>query len=83
MDAVDEDALAAQTLAIYEREGPKFDAQRPRALFERVWLDRLTDRSPDGGSVLDVGCGAGEPIAAQFINAGYRLTGVDGAASMV
>lgn len=82
-DAIDKDALAAQTIAIYEREGPTFDAQRPRVLFERPWLDRLTEKAPAGGSVLDVGCGAGEPIAAHYIDNGFALTGVDGAASML
>jgi SAM-dependent methyltransferase len=33
--------------------------------------------------VLDLGCGAGEPIAAWFAARGDRVTGVDGAAAMI
>ena len=78
-----EAALAGETLAIYEREAIRFDAGRSRALFERGWLDRLTRGLPPDAPVLDVGCGAGEPIAGHLIGAGFRLTGVDGARAML
>ncbi len=70
-------ALAAETRAIYIRHGVTVDRDRHKGLFEKIWLDRFLDRIPAGGTILDVGCGAGEPIAAYFIAQGYALTGID------
>jgi cyclopropane fatty-acyl-phospholipid synthase-like methyltransferase len=36
-----------------------------------------------GGSILDLGCGMGEPIARYFIRVGYQVTGVDSSAAMI
>ena len=41
------------------------------------------DLIPSGGHVLDLGCGAGDPIARWFIAEGFRVTGVDFATSML
>lgn len=56
---------------------------RERELYERAWLDRFTETIPAGGSVLDIGCGAGEPIAKYLSERGYAVTGVDSSAAMV
>ena len=40
------------------------------------WLAELRARLPDG-SVLDLGCGNGVPIARSLAAAGYQVTGVD------
>lgn len=32
---------------------------------------------PSAGALLDLGCGAGEPVAAQFVDLGWTATGVD------
>jgi SAM-dependent methyltransferase len=70
-------ALSARTRAVYERKGLQFDAERSRGLLERKWLERVAAHLPPGGSVLDAGCGGGEPIARYFLERGYTLTGVD------
>lgn len=36
-----------------------------------------------GTSILDIGCGVGEPIARYFIERGYVVTGVDSSPSLV
>lgn len=41
------------------------------------WLERFMACLPSGGSVLDVGCGHGHPIAAALIARGFRVTGLD------
>jgi len=41
------------------------------------WLAELRARVPAGGSVLDLGCGCGVPVARSLAAAGYQLTGVD------
>ena len=50
---------------IYERHADAWVEVRLRegSLYERGWLDRFCALVPPGGSVLDMGCGAGEPIA--------------------
>lgn len=47
-------------------------ARWPRA----SWLRRLTESLPPGAAVLDLGCAAGVPVAAELA-ATYRVTGVD------
>ena len=76
-------SLADRTREIYDRNAARFDAERSKRLHERVWLDRFTDGLPAGGRILDLGCGAGEPIAAHFIDAGYRVTGFDFSQEMI
>jgi SAM-dependent methyltransferase len=68
---------------IYDRHGAAFDATRTRALGEEDWLLRVAAALPPGGEVLDLGCGAGEPVAAWFIARGYGLTGLDYSATML
>ena len=41
------------------------------------WLATLQPRLPVGGSVLDLGCGCGVPVARSLVAAGYQVTGVD------
>ena len=52
-------------------------AQRGRDLHERSWLDRFAAMLPEGGTILDIGCGVGEPIARYLIERGFAVTGVD------
>ena len=45
------------------------------------WLDRLADSLPAGGGrVLDLGCGAGIPVARDLVARGHAVVGVDGSA---
>ncbi|MEP4198629.1 MAG: class I SAM-dependent methyltransferase [Aliishimia sp.] len=66
-----------ETKIVYETQAKTFDEQRSRALFEARWLARFSACLPHGGHVLDLGCGAGEPIARWFIAEGFSVTGVD------
>ncbi|WP_058475756.1 methyltransferase domain-containing protein [Legionella steigerwaltii] len=61
-----------------------YDAHRNKELnMEQLYLGKVKEYFPRGGSVLDVGCGTGEPIARFFIEAGYELTGVDASKKMI
>jgi cyclopropane fatty-acyl-phospholipid synthase-like methyltransferase len=40
-------------------------------------LAELVQKLPARATVLDLGCGAGEPVARDFIAHGFRVTGVD------
>ncbi len=68
---------------LYSRRAREFDADRTKTLFERPWLDAFLEHIPPVGTVLDLGCGAGEPIARHLIEQGRRVTGVDGAPGLV
>lgn len=68
---------------VYESRAAQYDRERSRALYEARWLTRFADGLPRGGRVLDLGCGAGEPIASWLIGEGFRLTGMDRAAAML
>ncbi|MES0862752.1 class I SAM-dependent methyltransferase [Ruegeria sp. SCPT10] len=71
------------THAVYERQARAYDEQRSRALFEARWLARFTANLKPGGHVLDLGCGAGEPIARWFMAEGFNVTGVDFSEAML
>jgi SAM-dependent methyltransferase len=68
---------------LYERHARAYDADRSRSLQERAWLDRFLGHVPAGGTVLDVGCGSGEPIARYLIDRGIGVVGVDASPSMI
>ena len=46
-------------------------------------LTKFSSLLPPGGHVLDVGCGAGVPVARFLVNAGFKVTGVDVSSSML
>jgi ubiquinone/menaquinone biosynthesis C-methylase UbiE len=71
------------TRAAYEAEAQGFDRARNRRLVERRWLERFLALAPAGAPVLDIGCGAGDPIARFLIEAGRVVVGVDFAEAML
>ncbi|KVK55059.1 methyltransferase [Agrobacterium sp. D14] len=70
-------------ITIYNEHGVDFDRQRGRSLAEKPWLDRFISLLPKGASILDIGCGSGEPIAGYFIASGYEVTGIDASLPLV
>lgn len=73
----------AAIVQLYERHAATYDGLRGKALFERPWLDRFRALLKPGGSILDIGCGSGEPIARHLIAEGHAITGVDSAPAMI
>lgn len=67
----------------YERHAHAFDHERRKAFTERSWLDRLLLGVAKGATILDLGCGAGEPIARYLHDHGHPITGVDGSEKMI
>lgn len=79
-------------IGLYEDNAAEWDrvrGRRPegesdkRRFMEKAWLDRFLASLPAGGTVLDIGCGTGEPIARYVIERGYRVVGVDSSPSMI
>lgn len=71
------------THGVYERQATEYDKRRSKALFEARWLARFTASLKPGDHVLDLGCGAGDPIAHWFMAEGFAVTGVDFSLAML
>lgn len=82
-DTLSLEVLATRTMEVYERNAIRFDTDRTKVLFEKQWLDRFAALLPHGGTILDAGCGAGDPIASYLTSLGHRVTGVDAAQAMI
>jgi len=68
---------------LYQAHARQFDRDRGRSLMERGYLTEVVTRLRPGARVLDLGCGAGEPIARFFIERGFDFTGIDAAPAMI
>lgn len=74
---------AARIIGLYQRHACAWDRARGRSLFEKPWLDRFLALIPPGETILDIGCGSGEPIAGYFIAQGHSVRGVDSSAPLI
>jgi trans-aconitate methyltransferase len=75
---------SAKICALYERHAHQYDADRNRNLaVEKRWLDRFISLIPSRGTVLDIGCGHGEPIAMYLMAQGFEVAGVDSSPSLI
>jgi trans-aconitate methyltransferase len=68
---------------LYERHAEAYDRDRGRSLQERAWLECFLAHVRPGGTIIDVGCGMGEPIARHLVERGFRVSGVDASPSMI
>jgi SAM-dependent methyltransferase len=67
----------------YDKIAPWFDEHRNKDLMEKEYLELISQHLPPQGSILDLGCGTGEPMAQFFIEGGHHVTGVDGSPKML
>ena len=70
-------------VAAYDKIAGWFDSNRTRALIERPYLEALAQAVPPGASILDLGCGTGEPILRYLVERGHTVLGVDASAAMI
>jgi 2-polyprenyl-3-methyl-5-hydroxy-6-metoxy-1,4-benzoquinol methylase len=68
---------------LYQRHGLAWDQARRKDLFEKEWLERFCGLMPPSASVLDLGCGGGEPFARHFAALGHAVTGVDASRPLI
>ena len=70
---------------LYERRAHEWvgDRSRQKVLFEKVWLDRFAALAKPGGTILDLGCGSGRPMAAYLLTLGFDLCGIDSSPTMI
>ena len=75
---------ADRIIDLYERHAHDYVADRGRQLWgEGAWLDRFTKLLPQGATVLDIGCGSGEPMARHLIEQGFAVDGVDASPTLI
>jgi SAM-dependent methyltransferase len=74
---------AERIINLYQRHAEEWDRERGRSLIEKDWLDRFLALSTLRSSILDMGCGSGEPIARYLIENGCDLTGIDSSPSVI
>lgn len=77
------DPVEDSVIDVYRRHGLAWADLRSDRLAEGPWLDRFCDLLPAAGTVLDIGCGSGVPIARELVRRGFDVTGVDGAPEML
>jgi len=76
--------LSAKISELYECHAQHYDLDRSRNLaVEKRWLDRFISLAPSRGTVLDIGCGHGEPIAMYLMSQGFKVAGVDSSPSLI
>ncbi len=62
---------------IYDRFAESYEANRGLFDMTEVFDTFYRRLNLDDGSLLDLGCGAGEPLARYFVDRGWQVTGVD------
>src|SRR5579859_7283680 len=74
---------AERVVDLYQRHAGAWAAARGTKLAERAWIERFAALLGPGATVLDIGCGSGQPIAAYLAGRGHRVTGIDSSPEMV
>jgi SAM-dependent methyltransferase len=69
---------------LYERHAHAYAWDRgTKLLDEKDWIDRFLSLVPRHASVIDLGCGSGQPIAGYVIENGFNVTGVDSSPTLI
>ena len=76
---------ADDIVSLYERRAHDWAGDRARqtVFIEKGWLDRFIALVEPGGTVLDLGCGPGKPMAEYLIANGLDVCGVDSSPAMI
>ena len=81
---------ASRVVGLYSDMAEGWVADRSRTLgfggpglTEAGWFQRFMAALPAGGSVLDIGCGSGWPVAAALLKHGFQVVGVDPAPGLL
>jgi SAM-dependent methyltransferase len=77
-------SYADKIIDVYEHHAHDYVADRQNAhRNEHRWLDRFGALLSKGASILDLGCGCGEPIAKYFIDRGFAVDGIDTSRTLI
>jgi SAM-dependent methyltransferase len=75
---------ADRIIDLYERNAHNYVADRRGVGWdESSWLDRFIALLPQRATILDIGCGSGEPIARYLIDRNFTVEGVDASPTLI
>jgi len=74
---------AEHVVDLYRRHAGAWAAARGTKLAERGWIERFAAMLGPGATVLDIGCGSGQPIAAYLAARGHHAVGIDSSPEMI
>jgi SAM-dependent methyltransferase len=74
---------AERVTDLYRRHAGAWVAARGTNLAEGTWIERFAAMLGPGTTVLDIGCGSGQPIAAYLVGRGHRVAGIDTSPEMI
>ena len=75
---------ADAVIDLYRRHARAWTRARvAQAMVEEGWLERFRRLLRVGGTVLDIGCGAGVPVARHFVSKGHPVLGIDSSPAMI
>jgi cyclopropane fatty-acyl-phospholipid synthase-like methyltransferase len=80
MDGTDRKGVVARS---YDQLVDTYLERFGRSTVRAQKLEELVAGLPAGASVLDLGCGAGQPVASELAERGFAVTGVDGSAGQI
>ena len=68
----------------YERHAHAWDAdRRVGGWSDKPYIERFLSHLTAGATVLDLGCGGGDPVALHMTAQGFRVTGVDSSPTLL
>jgi SAM-dependent methyltransferase len=78
------DDPASKIVAHYERHAASWDADRRAAPWvDKACIERFLSLLAVGGTVLDLGCGGGSPVALHMVSQGFHVTGIDSSPTLL
>ncbi len=75
--------MKEQLQNIYDGFADTYEENRGLFDMTEVFASFYNGLDSDGGCLLDLGCGAGEPLARFFLDRGWQVTGVDFSSRML
>lgn len=69
-------------IATYEKIAQKYSHQYFDDLSETAYIDKFLHTIPDGGKILDAGCGPGQ-FTQYMMGKGFEVTGIDFSSAMI
>ncbi|WP_163513524.1 class I SAM-dependent DNA methyltransferase [Fodinicola acaciae] len=75
--------MTDDVIEVYRRHAAAWIAARGTKLGERGWIERFAGLLAPGATVLDIGCGSGQPVARYLADQGHPVTGVDSSPEMI
>nr|WP_314482263.1 methyltransferase domain-containing protein [uncultured Pseudomonas sp.] len=74
---------AAQIIDLYDRHASTWNKLRAGHFIDHKWIARFGAMLSSPATVLDLGCGSGQPVAGHLIELGASVVGVDSSKRML